>query len=673
MKRAANAGHRTWRKDRQTAEALESASAQPHYYVDGDDAGGGPRLRRVVPYRHVHEIFAKRRWLNKPLLEVLCAEFASQPRSYYEAAIGLGLITVLPTASLGALSGPSLAYRPLRDGDMIVHVMHRHEPPCSAESLDLCGRIVSITPDVVVIDKPASLPAHPCGGFTKNSVQRILAREGPPGIGHGISVEMNVAAVPFGACGERGNRGDGGVGDDGCDATPGAPFLHAVHRLDRRVSGLLILARNPAAAAKFSRQLAASGGGGGGGVSSSSCGGGSAQKWYVARVRGSFPGSAAEAWPLDRDALRVAAMAAQGGSVLRVGRPSSGDGGGGGDGCGDGGTGGFLCDYDEDSDDDDMDDGTSPAYPDRGEPFLVDCGIKLLTHSTGAGVGGVAVGSGAVASTAAAVADAARKRCDGRQVCARDGKASRTIFQLLGHVPAGHGGGGGSGASVKVGGGVTAGTSGAMRGAMRGAPDSLNSPVDGQEQSLVRCRPLTGRTHQIRLHLKLLGFPIANDNIYLDDAPGDAPGHPAPTSDATGPDMRPFTGAGLGLGGSGEAAAAANIDTEKGGADEARGGRESTSETVTSESMSEAGRLRALCVCCQRGETFAFSPEQLRTDGLWLHAYKYAAATAEAPAIEAPTEAAAAKSAATLEAQPKRRREWGFRTRGLPSWADLSR
>lgn len=32
--------------------------------------------------------------------------------------------------------------------------------------------------------------------------------------------------------------------------------------------------------------------------------------------------------------------------------------------------------------------------------------------------------------------------------------------------------------------------------------------------SLVECRPLTGRTHQIRIHLKHIGFPILNDILY---------------------------------------------------------------------------------------------------------------------------------------------------------------
>ncbi|KAJ2719421.1 DRAP deaminase [Coemansia sp. Benny D115] len=37
--------------------------------------------------------------------------------------------------------------------------------------------------------------------------------------------------------------------------------------------------------------------------------------------------------------------------------------------------------------------------------------------------------------------------------------------------------------------------------------------TDG-EHSIVYCRPKTGRTHQIRVHLQFLGFPIANDPLY---------------------------------------------------------------------------------------------------------------------------------------------------------------
>ncbi|KAJ3325694.1 RNA pseudouridylate synthase domain containing protein 2 [Boothiomyces sp. JEL0866] len=39
--------------------------------------------------------------------------------------------------------------------------------------------------------------------------------------------------------------------------------------------------------------------------------------------------------------------------------------------------------------------------------------------------------------------------------------------------------------------------------------------------SLVKCEPKTGRTHQIRVHLQYLGFPIANDPLYCSSAWGD--------------------------------------------------------------------------------------------------------------------------------------------------------
>ncbi|TFK65564.1 tRNA-pseudouridine synthase [Pluteus cervinus] len=37
---------------------------------------------------------------------------------------------------------------------------------------------------------------------------------------------------------------------------------------------------------------------------------------------------------------------------------------------------------------------------------------------------------------------------------------------------------------------------------------------ENTDNSIVRCRPLTGRSHQIRVHLQYLGHPIANDPVY---------------------------------------------------------------------------------------------------------------------------------------------------------------
>lgn len=34
------------------------------------------------------------------------------------------------------------------------------------------------------------------------------------------------------------------------------------------------------------------------------------------------------------------------------------------------------------------------------------------------------------------------------------------------------------------------------------------------KSSTVLCKPMTGRMHQIRVHLQYLGYPIKNDNFY---------------------------------------------------------------------------------------------------------------------------------------------------------------
>lgn len=50
----------------------------------------------------------------------------------------------------------------------------------------------------------------------------------------------------------------------------------------------------------------------------------------------------------------------------------------------------------------------------------------------------------------------------------------------------------------------------------------LASPPGGGGPSLVRCRPRTGRTHQIRVHLAALGHPLVGDPLYGRERDDDA-------------------------------------------------------------------------------------------------------------------------------------------------------
>ncbi|KAG9638505.1 DRAP deaminase, partial [Aureobasidium melanogenum] len=72
-----------------------------------------------------------------------------------------------------------------------------------------------------------------------------------------------------------------------------------------------------------------------------------------------------------------------------------------------------------------------------------------------------------------------------------DGKDARTVFKRLAYYPG-------------------AGDEGTEKGVA--TPGMEWKQKEGY--SIVRCRPLTGRTHQLRVHLQFLGHPISNDPIY---------------------------------------------------------------------------------------------------------------------------------------------------------------
>ncbi|RVE57263.1 hypothetical protein OJAV_G00214460 [Oryzias javanicus] len=114
-----------------------------------------------------------------------------------------------------------------KNNDHMKNTVHRHEPPVVGTPLD----ILVDDGQVLVVDKPASIPVHPCGRFRHNTVIFILGKE--------------------------------------C----GVSELHTVHRLDRLTSGVLLFARTVETSKKLDQMVRDR----------------EIEKEYVCRVEGEFP------------------------------------------------------------------------------------------------------------------------------------------------------------------------------------------------------------------------------------------------------------------------------------------------------------------------------------------------------------------------------------------------
>jgi len=116
----------------------------------------------------------------------------------------------------------------VKNGDLVSHTMHRHEPPVTAQPIG----IVHEDDDIIAINKPAGMPVHPAGRYNYNSIVEVL----------------------------RAERGSGF-----------APL--PCNRLDRLTSGVMFIAKHRRAADAMMLQISAR----------------TVKKEYVARVKGEFP------------------------------------------------------------------------------------------------------------------------------------------------------------------------------------------------------------------------------------------------------------------------------------------------------------------------------------------------------------------------------------------------
>ncbi|XP_057660868.1 uncharacterized protein LOC130896656 isoform X1 [Diorhabda carinulata] len=182
------------------------------YYIENG-------LRKVYPYYFTFTTFTKGRWVGEKILDIFAREFRAHPAEEYERCIQAGTLTVnyekVPTD-----------YK-LKHNDLLANVVHRHETPVLSNPI----KLIHVDEDLVVLDKPCSIPVHPCGRYRHNTVVFILAKE------------YNLKN------------------------------LRTIHRLDRLTSGLLLFGRTPKKARQMEHQIRNR----------------LVSKEYVCRVEGHFP------------------------------------------------------------------------------------------------------------------------------------------------------------------------------------------------------------------------------------------------------------------------------------------------------------------------------------------------------------------------------------------------
>lgn len=88
-----------------------------------------------------------------------------------------------------------------------------------------------------------------------------------------------------------------------------------------------------------------------------------------------------------------------------------------------------------------------------------------------------------------------------------NGKHARTVFKRLAYYPPPN-----EGQEIEV--STTSGEADSLGPADANGVGGGQAPSKTQGYSIVRCMPVTGRTHQLRVHLQFLGHPIQNDPIY---------------------------------------------------------------------------------------------------------------------------------------------------------------
>lgn len=126
-------------------------------------------LRYVRPYMFDFTANCKRRWIGVRVLDIVAKEFVGLSRADYERAIAQHRILIN--------GAPIAVDRAFKEGDVLTHRVHRHEEPVSGSALRLIPIENDDNDNVIAVDKPPSIPAHPGGRFRHLALTFLLARE----------------------------------------------------------------------------------------------------------------------------------------------------------------------------------------------------------------------------------------------------------------------------------------------------------------------------------------------------------------------------------------------------------------------------------------------------------------------------------------------------------------
>lgn len=109
--------------------------------------------------------FVKGRWHGQTLETVFMQEFVYKNFIYFFKSMAAGNIKVNGEVVNGDFR--------FAQNQMLTHLIHRHEPPV----IDLAIEIIHQDEDLLVVNKPSSIPCHPTGHYRHNSVTHILKKE----------------------------------------------------------------------------------------------------------------------------------------------------------------------------------------------------------------------------------------------------------------------------------------------------------------------------------------------------------------------------------------------------------------------------------------------------------------------------------------------------------------